>query len=79
MPIYLYRCPNCGTEREVIQAYTAPAPVCDNTTPVGFDPQADCSGVAMERIPAVTNWAWGDGPKESNVSRAIRRVKARGL
>jgi putative FmdB family regulatory protein len=28
MPIYLYKCPECGTEIEQLQDYDARAPVC---------------------------------------------------
>lgn len=70
MPIYVFRCQVCGFEKEVMQAYSAAAPVC---TICGRCPPQ------MERVPARTSWQRGDGPKESNVSRAIRNVKARGL
>ena len=28
MPLYEYKCPSCGTEEEVMQKHTDPAPVC---------------------------------------------------
>lgn len=65
MPIYLFRCPTCGTEKEVIQAYATPPPVCMHVTGV----------TVMERSTANFNWQRGDGPKESAISAAIRRAK----
>ena len=69
MPIYQFKCAVCGVEREVIQAYTDPPPWCD------CDHQR-----VMVRVPAVSQWQWGRAhAQESPISRAIRRVKARGL
>jgi putative FmdB family regulatory protein len=31
MPIYVYKCPNCGKEEEVLQAPGESAPWCDDS------------------------------------------------
>jgi hypothetical protein len=65
MPIWEYRCPN-GHRDEVIdiaRKFDVPSKVC-----------AVCGQIAIKVVGA-THWQWGERPKESNVSRAIGRVK----
>lgn len=75
MPIYVFRCPQCLAEVEVIQAFSTAAPVCRNAVCEEFA-VGEPGVVTMERVPAVSYWQWGEGPKESNISSAIKRVKA---
>jgi putative FmdB family regulatory protein len=64
MPIFEYRCKNDHvTERiELVSRneLTMVCPVCQ---------------YAAHKIVSNTSWQWGDGPKQSNVSAAIQRVK----
>lgn len=64
MPLYLFKCGQCGVAREVLQAFTDPPPMCPTC------------GVVMDRHMGVTHWQRGTGPKESNLSRAIKRVQS---
>lgn len=64
MPIYEFQCQKCGLVAEVIQSYSAAAPQCET----------GCLD-EMRRLVSRSNWQYGEGPKESHISRAIGRVK----
>jgi len=72
MPIYVFRCPVCGTTVEKIQSYSAPSPDC-------VAGKVACFGTPTERVISASNWQFGEGKKGSPVGEAIKRVKARGL
>lgn len=68
MPIYEYKCPN-GHVTEVMHSTTRSRLVAINC------PENHC-GQRAERQISVTNWNINHaGPKESGISRAIKRVK----
>lgn len=70
MPIYVYRCAGCGAEVEKIQpSFASPSPDC-------MGGAIGCFGSPMERIMAASNFGGFPSPKESSISKAIKRVKA---
>lgn len=70
MPIYEYRCRN-GHVQEIIDVKREHV---DTSTIVC----STCGQIAM-RIASVSNFGGFSEPKESKVSRAIRKVKEKGL
>lgn len=70
MPIYVYECEN-GHQVELVRA------VVDRDAPV-ICHEPFCPRRA-QRVPTAAAFLGFAEPKESNVSRAIRKVKERGL
>lgn len=68
MPIFEYAC-SSGHRTEVIDLANSRREEI---------PCAQCGEVAV-RVPSVSTFGGFTEPKESNVSRAIRQVKSRGL
>jgi hypothetical protein len=70
MPIFEYECP-AGHRTEVLDLARRYVDVRTIPCAKGDPP---CELIA-ERVISSTNWQYGDGPKESNISAAIKRVK----
>lgn len=51
MPIYEYVCSTCGSQREVIQKFGAPAPVCPDCDNAAMDKQLSAHRVGASKGP----------------------------
>jgi predicted nucleic acid-binding Zn ribbon protein len=66
MPIYEYTCPNGHSEEKIDlkrEYANTPTIIC-----------GQCGQIASKQV-SNSNWQFGSGPKESNVSRAIGNVR----
>lgn len=70
MPIYVFTCSTCGLTHDLLVAAISRR---DDPRPC---PQ--CSGPTVRQVTSAA-WQLGSGPPESHISKAIQRVKARGL
>ncbi len=69
MPIFEYECKNGHVREVILLGSVRPNAVLCET----------CGETAFKIISTPSAFQWGEGPKESHVSAAIKRVKAKGL